>query len=278
MVRTPELRGGPGTDGPGEPCPLGRTHVDQGPEPIAAKKVGKTGSACVHTAGLGWNDPLRRFPGPAILEDCGRGVWSRRGCRHGPARFVRRAGGPAPRRRQGAATEVFRRFAGRLIALAAELDARIRRKEDPEDVVQSVYRSFFTRHRAGQFDLGNWDSLWGLLTVITVRKCLSRAEYYLASAATSAGEVTGVSGRGTAGCEAIDREPTPMESAILAETVERMMRGLEPEIATIIELSLGIYPAEIQRESDAASDRATSEETTHKERLHRMRNGESPGP
>src|SRR4029079_10554541 len=61
---------------------------------------------------------------------------------------------------EGAAAEVFRRFAGRLIALAhTELDARLRRKVDPEDIVQSVYRSFFTRHRAGHFDLATWDAL-----------------------------------------------------------------------------------------------------------------------
>src|SRR5437868_8199770 len=70
---------------------------------------------------------------------------------------------------QGAATEVFRRFAGRLIALArTKLDIRIRRKEDPEDVVQSVYRSFFGRYQAGQYDLATWEALWSLLTVITV--------------------------------------------------------------------------------------------------------------
>src|SRR5262245_18476432 len=62
---------------------------------------------------------------------------------------------------QGAATVVFRRFASRLIALARrELDTRLRRKLDPEDVVQSVYRSFFGRYQAGQFDLATWDDLW----------------------------------------------------------------------------------------------------------------------
>ena len=64
-----------------------------------------------------------------------------------------------------------------------------RRKLDPEDVVQSVYRSFFGRYQAGQFDLATWDALWSLLTVITVRKCLNRTEYYLAQCRNVAGEI-----------------------------------------------------------------------------------------
>ena len=179
---------------------------------------------------------------------------------------------------QGAATEVVRRFDGRLVALArAELDARLRRKEDPEDVVQSVYRSFFTRHRAGQFDLGNWGSLWGLLAVITVRKCLSRAEYYRAGRRDVAGEVNVASRREAASGfgEVIDREPTPMESAILAETIEGMMRGLGPDDRTIIELSLQGYSSTEIAARVGRCERTVRRARQHAEdRLHRMRERE----
>ena len=147
---------------------------------------------------------------------------------------------------QGAATEVFRRFESRLIALArTELDARMRRKEDPEDIVQSVYGSFFRRHHAGQYDLRSWNSLWSLLTVITVRKCLNRARYYGAQRRSLVGEID------RAGCdyadpgltEAIDREPTPLEALVLAETVEQMMRRLDADDRAIIELTLQDFTA-----------------------------------
>jgi RNA polymerase sigma-70 factor, ECF subfamily len=168
---------------------------------------------------------------------------------------------------QGAASEVFRRFAGRLIALArTELDAQLRRKVDPEDVVQSVYRSFFTRYSAGQFDLATWDSLWSLLAVITVRKCLSRTQYYLAKCRSVAGEAEVARRDEDAASElseAIDREPTPLEAAVLAETIEEMMRGLASDDRSIIELSLQGYTA---REISAQLGRA--ERTVRRVREH----------
>src|SRR4051812_14113370 len=83
---------------------------------------------------------------------------------------------------QDAAARVYQHFARRLIGLArSRLDGLMRRKEDPEDVVQSVFRSFFARQAGGQFDLDDWNSLWSLLTVITLRKCGHRVEYFRAA-------------------------------------------------------------------------------------------------
>ena len=80
---------------------------------------------------------------------------------------------------RGATAEVFDRFARRLVRLAhSQFDSHLRGRVDPEDVVQSVYRSFFTRCARGQYDLVSWDSLLGLLTVMTVHKCANRAKYW----------------------------------------------------------------------------------------------------
>ena len=73
---------------------------------------------------------------------------------------------------EAAAAQIFHRFANRLVALAQHrLDAQVRRKIDPEDVLQSVFRSFFVRQAEGRFELEDWDSLWSLLVRITLRKC-----------------------------------------------------------------------------------------------------------
>src|SRR5262249_47812185 len=77
-----------------------------------------------------------------------------------------------------AATAVFHRFARRLVALAQRQFARgLGPGGDGEDFVQSVSRSFFTRQGQGEFRLFDWDGLWGLLTVITLRKCANRLKY-----------------------------------------------------------------------------------------------------
>jgi len=130
-----------------------------------------------------------------------------------------------------AAQHVFERFGQRLIALArSRLDGRLRQKVDPEDVIQSVWKSFFIRQAKGQFDLRDWDSLWTMLTVITVRKCGRWREHFRAGVRDVAVEVPA--------WEVLDREPTPEEAALLTETVEQVLRGLEGPQREIVLLSL----------------------------------------
>jgi RNA polymerase sigma factor (sigma-70 family) len=141
---------------------------------------------------------------------------------------------------QDAAAQIFERFASRLIALArSRMGQRMRQKEDPEDVVQSVYQSFFVRQARGEFELRDWDSLWALLATITLRKCGHRIEHFQAARrdmrreiAPDTREVLTMSWQGIA------REPTPQEAAVLAELLEQTMRGLEGYQRQILELSL----------------------------------------
>src|SRR6516165_3386835 len=77
---------------------------------------------------------------------------------------------------QAAATELFRRYAARLIALAkSRLSARLSNRVDPEDVVQSVYRSFFAESRDGRYQLERGGDLWQLLVTITLHKLANQA-------------------------------------------------------------------------------------------------------
>ena len=142
-----------------------------------------------------------------------------------------------------AAQELFGRFAHQLIALALRhIDAGLRHKVDPEDVVQSAYKSFFVRYGAGNLDVVNWNSLWGLLTLITVRKCAERAAYHRAARRDAAREVAPPRGdEATPWLDPLGREPTPLEAAVLSETVEQLLASLDEEERPILELSLQGY-------------------------------------
>jgi RNA polymerase sigma-70 factor (ECF subfamily) len=147
------------------------------------------------------------------------------------------------RLRQGdeeAARLIFQRFANRLIGLARHrLDERIRQKVGPEDVMQSVLKSFFLRQAAGQYELASWDSLWSLLTVITLRKCGHQVERFQAACRDVRREANLTTGDSAAATwQAIAREPTPTEATLLAETMEQLFAGLSPDDRCIVELTL----------------------------------------
>jgi RNA polymerase sigma-70 factor (ECF subfamily) len=148
-----------------------------------------------------------------------------------------------------AAATVFDRFAGRLVALArTRLDARLRTKVDPEDVLKSVYKSFFLQQAVGQLKPVGWDSLWTLLTVLTVRKCGRWRERFGTLGRAVGREIEASEGDGRSGweLEALAGEPGPEEAAELADLVESLLRDLEGRDRDIVSLRLqGYTPAEI---------------------------------
>ncbi len=139
-----------------------------------------------------------------------------------------------------AAAEVFRHFVRRLIGFTrGQLETWVRLKTDPEDVVQSVYKSFFARYEAGQFVVADWDSLWGLLTFIAVRKCANRARFWQAACRESRREVS-ISLQNDSGedDQVPSREPTPAEAAALTDTLEHLMQTLSAGDRAILVLHL----------------------------------------
>jgi RNA polymerase sigma-70 factor (ECF subfamily) len=137
---------------------------------------------------------------------------------------------------QSAATELFDRYASRLVLLARRrLGDRLRPRVDPEDVVQSAFRSFFVGNGEKKFDIQDPDALWGLLTVITLRKCSRQIERYYASRRDIRREFRHDNGDdSTAGMEFFAQEPRPEEAAVLAEIVERIIADLEPREREIL--------------------------------------------
>jgi RNA polymerase sigma-70 factor, ECF subfamily len=153
-------------------------------------------------------------------------------------------------RRNEAAALVFQRYANRLIELARrQLDPKLLQKIDPEDVMQSVFRSFLIRNAEGQFgDFDNWDSLWAMLVVMTQRKCGRRIDQFHAARRDVRREVSATSPTGDSSADLGLRasEPTPSEAAMLTETIEQLMNNLQGRHRQIVTMSLqGYEPAEI---------------------------------
>lgn len=150
---------------------------------------------------------------------------------------------------------LFEQFSRRLIGLArGHLDARLQHKVDPEDVVQSAYKSFLLRYGEGALAEEGWEGLWGLLTMITVRKCADRARFHQAQRRDLRRETGAAAGEDApAWREAIGREPTPDQAVALAETVEGLLSRLDLEERTMIEMSLqGFSTQEISEQTGRA--------------------------
>jgi RNA polymerase sigma-70 factor (ECF subfamily) len=166
-----------------------------------------------------------------------------------------------------ARTEVVERFTNQLIGLARRhLDGRVRQVVEPEDVMDSVYRTFFRRQAQGEFTFDGWGGLWSLLACITVRKCARwrrhvRPEIPLDVAASEYGVPP----------EYLAREPSPVEAAVLAELVESLLSGLEERDRVIVSLRLQSYSSR-----EIATQLGRSQRTIHrvldrvKRRLRRL--------
>ena len=80
---------------------------------------------------------------------------------------------------ENAAEEIFQRYMNRLLALAqTRISRKLQLRVDAEDVVQSVYHSFYRRAREGQFELKRSGDLWRLLAAITVNKVCHQARFH----------------------------------------------------------------------------------------------------
>jgi RNA polymerase sigma-70 factor (ECF subfamily) len=182
---------------------------------------------------------------------------------------------------QGAATEIFNRFAGRLVGLARRrIDERLRRKLDPEDVIQSVFRSFFTRQAEGQFDLESWPDLWSLLVVMTIRKCGGRIDYFFAACRDVRQEVTKApeSEDSAGGWQAIARDPTPSEVVALTDMLEQLTLGLEERGRHVLSLSLQGYTVPEIKSQLGCSERTVFRVLDQvKKRLRRLQEKSGPG-
>jgi RNA polymerase sigma-70 factor (ECF subfamily) len=131
------------------------------------------------------------------------------------------------------AAELDEQYRGRLCQLVErEMNRRFRRKEDPEDVVQSAFRTFYRRNALGEFQIDSSVDLWRLLETITRRKILKHVEKLGAGKRDPRREEC------MEGDDLRGQGPTPEEAAIAADLVEKTLAGLDETYMQVLHLRL----------------------------------------
>jgi RNA polymerase sigma-70 factor (ECF subfamily) len=155
--------------------------------------------------------------------------------------------------RQGseeAARELYERYVDRLIPLARQrLSDRLARRVDAQDVVQSVFRTFFNRVRNDRFTVEGPDDVYKLLCGITLRKALRQVAYHTAAKRDIHRERAAGTGRMAEADQKVDPTPSPLAVNAFVEQLENFLEQLRPEQRQILELRLqGYGPREIAQQ------------------------------
>ncbi len=83
---------------------------------------------------------------------------------------------------ESAATEVFARYSPKLLSVArTRLSAMLSSRVDPDDIVQSTFKSFFRRASHGSYVAPESGDLFNLLIVIAMRKVNAKSEFHQAA-------------------------------------------------------------------------------------------------
>jgi RNA polymerase sigma-70 factor (ECF subfamily) len=156
---------------------------------------------------------------------------------------------------QDAARHLFDAYVDRLVALARRrISLRLTSRIDPEDVVQSVFRTFFQHAREGRFRVEEQESLYRLLVRITVHKTLRKIAFHTAARRNPDKESGGPE------CQTqlqalLDREPTPEEAVAFLDQLECFFSQLRPQERQILEMRLQGYGTEEIAEKLGTYDR-----------------------
>jgi RNA polymerase sigma-70 factor (ECF subfamily) len=135
-----------------------------------------------------------------------------------------------------AATELYLRYAERLRLLAqGQCAADLTPRVDADDIVQSVFRTFFRRVSQGQYDVPGGEDLWQLFLVIALHKIRSTAKY--CRAAKRDVRVT-VSGLADAAADRRLAAPDEMAMATLRLVIDELLDALPPSMRAIVELRI----------------------------------------
>lgn len=149
---------------------------------------------------------------------------------------------------------IFERYGEKLVKLASKrISERLSARIEPEDLVQSVFRTFFGRVQEHRFTFHHADDLWKLLVSMTLNKLRNKVDFHTAAKRDVDAE-QGLGGGSTSCPSAFDPsgdEPSPEAVVAFLDLLEHFMKDLRPQDRRILELRLqGWTQDEIAREMD----------------------------
>lgn len=132
-----------------------------------------------------------------------------------------------------AATELYKRYATRLFHLAtARVPQTLQPRVDPEDIVQSVFRTFFRRASLGQYQVPDGEELWKLFLVIGLNKIREVAVHHFAGKRDLRQTTGGES------AEQVGAENHDIALLALQMTIDDVLAPLPPTYREIVRLRI----------------------------------------
>ncbi len=123
-----------------------------------------------------------------------------------------------------AATQLYVRYAGRLRALAQQRTANdLKSRVDPDDIVQSVFRTFFRRVARGEYSVPEGEELWKLFLVIALNKVRATGKRHHAARRDTRQTTTGTELDSTPASETNSNE---VALTTLEMTIDEILSGL----------------------------------------------------
>jgi RNA polymerase sigma-70 factor (ECF subfamily) len=129
-----------------------------------------------------------------------------------------------------AAERLYRRYVHRLAALVrSHCSADLASRVDVEDILQSVFRTFFEGAREGRYEVPDGDDLWKLLLVLTINKMHNLRDFHFAARRDVR--------RTLAGLEQ-DELASPSEQSLVQLAVRDALEELPERYQQIVELRI----------------------------------------
>jgi RNA polymerase sigma-70 factor (ECF subfamily) len=164
-------------------------------------------------------------------------------------RYLRDLHSPDVQRREEAARQIWLRFAERLTAVVRRrLNSRILRHAGVDDVLQSLFASFFAAAPGTNGPPRNSAELWNLLVCFTMRKVANTAHHYQAQRRDIRREwplvnrTTHDMAAGPGWAEPVDfRSLSPEDEAIAHDEFDRLLGVLPEDLKQVFAMRLEGY-------------------------------------